>query len=295
MKSVSLRNKFFNMRIFNFFWWNITEKIGLIIRNETQSKKELFFTYLKLKLKYLFLIKILKLPIYKEKVFGYTIRFFDYQCFIFLFEEIFISKTYYFNAKTKNPIILDCGSNIGMTLIYFKKLYPKSKIIAFEPDNETFMMLKKNVTMNNLKDVSLFNKAVYNSDGFIDFYYDSDNPGSGLMGTTKDRLPMTLSAHSRVHSVLLSNFVKKPVDFLKMDIEGAENLVMEDLSSHKKLKLIKEICIEYHHHIKQKYDVLSKILKILEDNGFGYQINAPLRPPFNKETFQGMLIYAYKK
>jgi len=279
------------MGILNFTW-DTTRNVVSILRNETQSKKELLLTYLKLRLKYLLFIKILKLNPSNEKIFGLTIRFFDYPTFVFMFKEIFIDKEYYFNTKTKNPFIIDCGSNVGIALIFFKKLYPNSKIIAFEPDKRTFGILKKNVELNKLKDVELFNKAAYNSEGIIEFYYDSDHPGSLIMSTKKERL---LKDHEKVHSVLLSNFVERPVDFLKMDIEGAEDLVIEELSQQNKLKLIKEICIEYHHHIEPKDDTFSKILKILEENGFGYQISTFLKPPFNKEKFQDILIYAYQK
>ncbi len=55
------------------------------------------------------------------------------------------------------------------------------------------------------------------------------------------------------------------------------------------------MCIEYHHHINPKNDVLSEMLKILEKEGFGYQISTFLRPPFDKWKFQDILIYVYQK
>jgi len=280
-----------NVNILNFIR-NTLNYANLIIKNETQNKRGLLLTYLKLRLKYLLFIKILKFNITNEKVFGFTVSFFDYQTLIFLFEEIFINKQYFCNTKTENPFIIDCGSNVGISVIFFKMLWPDSKIIAFEPDYTTFEMLKKNVELNNLTDIELFNQAVYNSEGIMDFYYGPDNPGSMIMSLNKERLP---KSHRKIHSVLLSNFVKQPVDFLKMDIEGVENLVIEELSQQNKLKLIKEMCIEYHHHINPKDDAFSKILMILEKENFGYQISAYLKPPFNKEMTQDILIYAYQK
>ena len=279
------------MGISNFIW-NAAYNIGLILRNEPpQSKKGLLLTYLKLRLKYLLSLKLLKFS--NEKIFGFKVRFFDYPSFILLFEEIFIKKDYYLNTKASSPVIIDCGSNIGMALLFFKKLYPGSKIIAFEPDKKTFEILKENVETNKLKYVEVVNKAVYNSEGTIDFYYDPDHPGSLWMSVEKERLP---KACGQVDSVLLSNYVRGRVDFLKMDIEGAEYLVIEELSHRNKLKLIKEMVIEYHHHIKPADDNFSKILKILEENGFGYQISTFSIPqPLNKKKFQDISIYAYKK
>ena len=82
---------------------------------------------------------------------------------------------------------------------------------------------------------------------------------------------------------------------MKMDIEGAETLVIEELSKKNKLKLIKQMVIEYHHHIDPKDDKFSKILRILEENDFGYKISSTLKSPLNREKFQDILIYAYKK
>jgi FkbM family methyltransferase len=42
-----------------------------------------------------------------------------------------------------SPYIIDAGANIGLSIIYFKKKYPNSKIVAFEPDKLIFNILKK--------------------------------------------------------------------------------------------------------------------------------------------------------
>ena len=81
-----------------------------------------------------------------------------------------------------------------------------------------------------------------------------------------------------------------------MDIEGAETSVIRDLSENKKIELINEMVIEYHHHIIKGIDNLSEMLSILELNNFGYQINAPFRGGYDyRNKFQDMLIYAYRK
>ena len=278
--------------LFNFFW-NLAPNVRLILRNKTsQSRKELLFIYLKVKFKQLLFIDILKQNISYEKIFEFKIHFFDYRTFVFLFEEHFINNEYYFNVKVSCPLVIDCGANIGMALIFFKKLYPNSRIIAFEPDKRTFEKLKKNVEINKLKNIKLFNKAVMNSEGTVNFYYDPSNPGSLSMSIEKKRLP---GVCERVDSTLLSNYIEERVDFIKMDIEGAEFSVIQELTNQNKLKLVNEIIIEYHHHIEPEENRFSKILKILEDNGFGYQINAFSKIPFCKKEFQDILIYGYRE
>jgi len=99
------------------------------------------------------------------------------------------------------------------------------------------------------------------------------------MSTIKGRIHQALI--NEVESDLLSNYMNDYVDFLKMDIEGSEKLAIEELSEKDKLKLINEIIIEYHHHINDGEDNFSEILKIIEGNGFGYQIIS-----YNRDTFK---------
>ena len=267
----------------------IKEFIVLTLTKAPQKEKE----YVKLKLYHLFLIKTLRLRTSRQRIFDYKVKFINFNDFIRLFREIFVNENYYFQTEKKSPFIIDCGANIGMAVFYFKKLFPESKILGFEPDERNFKILKNNIEINNLKDIELFNKAIYDSEGRVDLYYDLDCRDSVTMSTRKERFSNKDS--KKVDSVPLSRYIERDVDFLKMDIEGAEDLVLKELSRENKLKLIKQIVIEYHHHIKPKDDNLSEAFKILEENGFGYQISASLRENFKREKFQDLLIFAYQK
>src|SRR5205809_4352097 len=65
--------------------------------------------------------------------------------FYILYKDIFVRKIYHFEPQRPDPLILDCGSNIGMSILYFKPAYPKSRVIGFEPDPSIFPYLKENV------------------------------------------------------------------------------------------------------------------------------------------------------
>ena len=154
-------------------------------------------------------------------------------------------------------------------MLFFKRLYPKARIVAFEPDPTAFALLKKNVEINELADVQLNNLALSSEDGEIAFYRSANKFGSLMMSTFVGRQP---GEPTRVLAKRLSPFITDPIDLLKMDIEGAERLVLPELSASGKLSLIKQMHIEYHHHIVPSDDRLSETLKLLEDNGFGYQL-----------------------
>lgn len=182
-----------------------------------------------------------------------------------LFHEIFVSQIYRFDCDKPIPRIVDCGSHIGLSVLYFKTLYPDSEILAFEPDRESFSILEKNIRVNNLKNVEVFNMALNDSKGLIPFYCESspewDSCGNSTVREWGDR---TGFRTDNVDGVLLSDYISTPVDFLKMDIEGAEWKVLNTITN--KLHLIKEIVLEYHICNKESKNILNDVLKVLQDN-----------------------------
>ncbi|MFC1785848.1 FkbM family methyltransferase [Candidatus Neomarinimicrobiota bacterium] len=224
---------------------------------------------------------------------GHKVKFNYLKTLQDLFTEIFINGCYWFTTDYKEPIIIDCGSHFGQAAMYFKILYPKAKIICFEPDDYAFSILKTNITTNEIQDIELHNKAIADYDGIIEFYNIKDSKGSVIMSTVKERVPD--SETNIIQATRLSNFINSPIDFLKLDIEGAELSVLKELIKSDKLRYVKQMAIEYHHHIKEHVDNFSHTLELLEDADFGYQIESEFLMPRQEVHFQDILIYAYNK
>lgn len=224
---------------------------------------------------------------------GKKIKFNYFNTLRGLFKEIFINQCYWFTTAQKAPVIIDCGSHFGQSVIYFKMMYPEAKIICFEPDDHTFSILKDNIESNGIQDVELHKIAVSDYDGEINFYNIEDNQSSIVMSTVKERVPN--GTKNTVETKRLSTFINGTIDFLKMDIEGAELTVLKELIKSSKLQYVKQMVIEYHHHIKEHDDNFSHTLELLEDAGFGYQIEADFLKPRRQVHFQDILIYAYNK
>lgn len=225
------------------------------------------------------------------KMLGFDISYFDRPSLVYLYREIFVRQHYYFHADTDSPLIFDCGANLGMATLYFKWLYPKARIEAFEPDPTTFAVLKRNVSKNRLVDVAAHNCALWSENGEIEFFVDQATPGSALMSTSSSRFA---GKAIQVSSRRLSDFIREPIDFLKLDIEGAERRVLCDLLSSGKVQFIRRMVIEYHHHIGNERSCLSGFLQQLEQAGFEYQIHTSLFPVTSKGIFQDILIGAYR-
>jgi len=224
---------------------------------------------------------------------GYKISFMGEEQLRFLFNEIFIEASYFFQASDGCPLIFDCGSNIGMSVLFFKRLYPNARIVAFEPDPFTFKTLQRNVDQNHLSDVDLHQIALSNRVASVEFFRDvSPDSSSLVMSTLRQR-------HSGrgviVPTRCLSEFISAEIDLLKIDIEGAEDVVMGELASAGKLRQARHLHLEYHHHIDASVDKLSSMLRLIEENGFGYQLQSNNKPWPSEASFQDISIYCYRK
>lgn len=223
---------------------------------------------------------------------GYKFNYCVFSSFEYIFNEIFIDQEYSFHSDTSSPFIIDCGSNIGMSILYFKYLYPNASVIGFEPDKDAYDCLVSNIEENKLSSISLHNCALAEKSGEVQFQSDSNDPGS-LINTTQST---TSNSMCVVKAEQLSGYIDKTVDFLKMDIEGAELEVIQELNDSGKLKLVNKMMIEYHHHmIDKSTDNLSVLLALLENADFGYQLDCEVARPFKSFDHQNMIIFAYKK
>jgi FkbM family methyltransferase len=261
---------------------------------------QLLETYINLITKYVIRLEFIKTQKnskqIKDKYLNYVLNFSTYGGVYCMFNEIFVNEIYKFNAPKINPKIIDCGSNIGLSILYFKALYPQSEIIGFEPGPETFDLLRKNIEDNNLKNVVIHNNALADKNGDVTFYVCKENSAHGGWSVGNGENMDFQKVAQPIPCVKLSEYVNEPIDFLKIDIEGAENQVIDDLAKNKKLTFIKLIILEYHHHmIDSMQDDLSNLLKNLEDSDFGYQFNFVEKPTPENKMRNTLILNAYNK
>jgi FkbM family methyltransferase len=183
-----------------------------------------------------------------------------------LFSEIFINEAYNRPLSTAEPLILDCGANVGMATLFFKYKYPNARIHAFEPQAAMLPFLEKNVQANKLDKVTIHPVAVGDHHGTVTFYEAAGfSEIAGLYpersGATAREVPMRP----------LSDFITEPVDLLKMDVEGAEWLLMKDIIRTGAINKVKTIVLEYHHQVAGQQVLLANFLTMLDKQGFKYQ------------------------
>jgi FkbM family methyltransferase len=210
------------------------------------------------------------------KINGYRFTYRNFREWFSIYKDIFILREYKFSSSADIPFIIDCGSHIGISVLYFKKLFPSSKIIAFEANPFTFKILKKNVTQNKLKNIDVFNNAVGKKKGEVNFYVGNNKKGTWNWGDSavkNDWYDPELYKTIRVPCIKLSRHITKKVDLLKIDIEGSELSVLEEIEH--KMRFVSQIYIEFHGSNSNKSNSLKKIIAILEKNKFEYSIRFP--------------------
>jgi len=171
--------------------------------------------------------------------------------------ELFIDEIYKFKSKKNRPKIIDCGSNIGLSIIFFKRLYPDSEVIAFEPDNEIFNISKYNLNQFGINDVKLFQKAVWFNEEPLIF------AKTGSLGghIVKEKAENTIE----IETIRLKDLLFEKIDFLKIDIEGPEYDILKDCGES--LKNVENIFVEYHSFVGEP-QMIGELLLILKSAGF---------------------------
>jgi len=151
------------------------------------------------------------------------------------YSEIFLRRHYAVRFTSDDPVIIDAGGNIGMSAIWFKTNYPKSKLTVYEADPSLTAVLARNLASANIPGVNLQNAAVWIEDGFVSF----DNLG-------QDKGAIRPNGGIRVASVDLASHLPERVDLLKLDVEGAEYSIIERLSRTGAIARVQNLVAEFH-------------------------------------------------
>lgn len=200
------------------------------------------------------------------EMFGKKIRYLDGPSFYFMFQEIFNSGIYKMNIFKSEPYIIDAGANIGLASIYLRSSFPNANIIAFEPDEKVSEIFEFNLKQfENDRRTKLVKKCLWSEETTLSFY--SEGADGGRVKVSEDTSNLI-----EVKTQKLSDFITKTVDFLKLDIEGAEYEVLKEIEN--RLHLVDRIFLEYH-SFSGKEQVLPEILSILKNAGFRLNINTP--------------------
>ena len=223
---------------------------------------------------------------------GITLRITDGTNAYMQFKDEVIRRNYSFTATRPDPVVIDGGANMGMFSIVTKRDHPGARVIAFEPDPHLLALLRENLDRNGVRDVTLVNAALGAAEGEMAFSADGRAAGALSDG----------AGSTRVRVARLSAYLGAEVDFLKLNIEGAELDVLREAADANRLRNVRAMVFEYHGWPDGEQR-LGAILSLLDAQGFRYfihdlddQTNPVTKPPFRASGAAPWfaLVYAWR-
>jgi len=164
---------------------------------------------------------------------------------IAVYDEVILKESYRINTPIEATTILDCGTNIGLSAVFFKNRFPKATIICVEPELSNFEMLLKNVEQYN--NVITYHAGIWNKSTYLTVMNDKAEKYAFMVCETETISDNTIRAIS-ITDIMKENHLEV-IDILKIDIEGAEKEIFSSDYDYWMSKT-KLIVIELHDRMK---------------------------------------------
>jgi len=157
--------------------------------------------------------------------------------------EIFVKNEYELDEDfipDEEDTIFDIGANIGLYTIRQAMRAKNGRLFTFEPSPEVFARLRKNVKVNNLQNVFLFNKAVYSKECNTRLVFNNSSTVTSYIVVA----PLVLGMKSVTLDGIINRYKIKRINLMKIDVENSEIEVLK--GGEKCLKLTEKIVMECH-------------------------------------------------
>ena len=157
---------------------------------------------------------------------------------IFVFRENYEAELAFLErALSPGKTFVDVGANLGIyALVASRIVGPSGRVVAFEPAQQSFFLLKENVTLNRFTNVQIYRVAVSDRTGKALLYHGAD-PGQNSLGKDPRLKYGGEEVATQSLDIALGQASVERVDVIKMDVEGAEELVVRGankvVASHK--------------------------------------------------------------
>jgi len=239
----------------------LIDLIQVLLNNSLPFAKKIDIVKALIQIKFAGLFKNAN-QLYQFNIGKYQIDCFYSRYNVFLVKEIFVDQIYSVKKNIEINSILDLGSNIGLSVIHFKTRFPLATIHAYEPDKNSFRLLKKNTTQNNLKQIYINEAAVSTESGFL---YASESlekasVNSRFVKDGNDEANRVVSKN--INEVLNGNF-----DVVKMDIEGGEWALFRKIVDENLITKANHWFVEFHNKEENKKQ-FEDIINCFCENGY---------------------------
>lgn len=173
-----------------------------------------------------------------------------------------------------SDIVVDIGAHIGGFSIRAARLTSSGAVYAYEASSKNYSILELNRQINRMENLHIHNNAVSHQSGEMKFFIPSDNGALGSLMQESDS-PMETVQATTVTDIINDNKIKQ-IDYLKMDVEGAEYDILLNCPSET-LSKIQRIVMEYHEFEGDQRNHRD-LVKLLQSNGFHVEVEDGIFP-----------------
>lgn len=168
-------------------------------------------------------------------------------------------------------VVVDLGGQKGIFSVLAAKSAKAVKVYTFEPAPESFASLRRNLELNALPDVKVFNVAVSSRDGEAILHLAAESGCNSFFL----RSDVALRGDVKVETWSMAKLLKRlptPINLLKIDIEGVEYDALLSCSAQD-LKRVERIALEYHDDYIPTGHSSSQLIQFLEETGFSTHLH----------------------
>ena len=174
----------------------------------------------------------------------------------------------------EEDVVLDIGGHIGGFAIRAARMAHRGQVYSYEASSKNYALMKKNSQLNNLKNLHIHNQAVSHHSGELKFFIPSDNGALGSLMQESDS-PMETVQTITLTDIINDNSIQQ-IDYLKMDVEGAEYDILLKCPSET-LSKVQRIVLEYHEFEGDQRNHRD-LVKLLQSNGFHVEVEDGIFP-----------------
>ncbi len=178
----------------------------------------------------------------------------------------------------KTDVVFDIGAHVWYFSLYASQKASDGKVYSFEPMKSNYQALSEHISMNNSTNATAENIAVWWDNGEVDFYLFEGHNGCHSLYKRQDKQDTIRVKKKNIKTIMEENHIER-IDFMKLDCEGAEFEIFENMESETLAKIGK-ISMELHPRIipgKTADTILTRFHSegfiAVEADGFIYAIN----------------------
>ena len=176
--------------------------------------------------------------------------------------------------KKENLIFWDIGANIGLYSIYNSLKNPKSTTIAFEPSSSNLRVLTRNISINNLeKNIKVISMPLTNKKNIFQEMKEGQFIEGGALNSFGEKFDfegkefkptMKYNLLGTTINYFLENSILDIPDYIKIDVDGIEHLILESGDKFLNNKKVKSLSIEINENFKEQYDKVFNLMNKYE-------------------------------